>query len=207
MEQYFKRKTKGGDIVQISKEGDKRYTYSDYETWDENIRCELIDGAVFMMSAPSRAHQDILGELFFRFRGYLSGKPCRVYMAPFDVRLNFDSKDDTVVQPDLLIVCDNSKLDRKGCNGAPDFIVEIVSSSSAGYDTIVKLAKYMRAGVKEYWIIDPDNKSVVVVFKKNEEYITKTYNYIDIIPVNIFDIFHIDMGMVFDRIDYIDAIE
>jgi Uma2 family endonuclease len=146
---------------------DTRCTYGDYQHWPEDERYELIDGVVYDMSpAPSRKHQEILVELGTTIANYLRGKPCKIYFAPFDVRLPVDQEKDeditTVVQPDLVVVCDRSKLDDRGCRGAPDFVVEILSPSSAANDYIRKLALYERHGVKEYWIIHPLDKIVMV---------------------------------------------
>ncbi|MDR0310315.1 MAG: Uma2 family endonuclease, partial [Acidobacteriota bacterium] len=109
---------------------DERYTYADYASWDTEERYELIDGVPYLMSpAPLRKHQSILFELSGQFRNFLKGKPCKAFAAPFDVRLNADTYDDTVVQPDLVVICDKLKLDAKGCVGAPDMVIEILSPS------------------------------------------------------------------------------
>jgi segregation and condensation protein B len=134
------------------------YTYADYLTWDDKVRYELIDGMPYMMASPSQKHQEISGELFRQLGNFLLGKPCKPFHAPFDVRLNANKSDDTVVQPDLLVVCDHSKLDGKSVNGAPDFIIEILSPSTMSYDLIIKLNKYMRSGVREYWVVDPESR-------------------------------------------------
>ncbi|MDR1618206.1 MAG: Uma2 family endonuclease, partial [Treponema sp.] len=116
------------------------YTYADFLDWDEGERCEIIDGEAYMMSAPSRIHQRISMALSAMLYNYLEGKTCEVYPAPFAVRLfpAEDLSDDTVVEPDISVVCDPSKLDDRGCNGAPDFIIEIISPSTARYDRLVK---------------------------------------------------------------------
>jgi len=111
---------------------DKLYTYDEYATWDDDIRRELIDGIIYAMSAPSIKHQRIVSNLNASFFQYLKDKPCNVFPAPFDVRLNADDKNDTVVQPDLVVICDKSKLDdKKTCKGAPDLVIEITSFSTA----------------------------------------------------------------------------
>lgn len=145
----------------------KKYSYADYLTWDEVERFELIDGKVYNMSpAPSRRHQQILRELSTAFSVYLREKECEVFFAPFDVRLLVDNKQDeeiyNVVQPDLSIVCDQEKLDDKGCNGAPDMIIEILSPASVKLDRWKKYQLYEKAGVKEYWLVDPVNESVEI---------------------------------------------
>ena len=146
---------------------DETYTYRDYLSWDDNERWELIDGHPFCMTpAPSRRHQELTGELFRQLSNYLMDKPCRVYIAPFDVRLaEYGAADDmvrTVVQPDIVVVCDRGKLDDRGCIGAPDLIVEVLSPESARRDMKEKFAVYERVGVKEYWVVDPTAKTAMV---------------------------------------------
>ena len=142
-------------------------TYRDYLSWPENYRVELLDGAVFDMSpAPSRRHQQVSGELFKQIAVFLTGKPCKVYSAPFDVRLPDEEEADdevrTVVQPDILVVCDESKLDKRGCRGAPDVVVEVVSPATAARDQIYKVRIYEKAGVREYWIVHPVDNLITV---------------------------------------------
>ncbi|MCG5103388.1 Uma2 family endonuclease [Oceanobacillus alkalisoli] len=146
---------------------DKKYSYADYLTWSEGERIELIAGQVYNMSpAPSRLHQQVLGELFTAFSVFLKDKECKVFFAPFDVRLLTENKNDAaidnVVQPDLSVICDRKKLDDRGCNGAPDLIVEVLSPSSAKMDRWNKYQLYEKAGVKEYWLVDPANESVEI---------------------------------------------
>jgi Uma2 family endonuclease len=118
---------------------------------------------------------------------FLKGKPCKVYAAPVSVRLHpaEDLSDDTVVIPDLIVVCDSSKLDDRGCNGAPDLAVEILSPSTSRHDRIVKFQKYREAGVREYWIVDPEEKSLVVYALKNGEYVASTYEDTDTVQVAV----------------------
>jgi len=168
-------------------QSDKRFTYADYLTWDENIRCELIDGIPYMMIAPSRMHQGISVALTSQLYNFLRGKPCKVYEAPFDVRLNADKGDDTVVQPDILVVCDNAKLDDKGCIGAPDLIVEILSPSSYKHDLVLKFHKYLEAGVREYWIVNPDSKTVNVYILDNGNYMAFAYLESDSVPSHVLE--------------------
>ncbi|HAO22691.1 MAG TPA: Uma2 family endonuclease [Desulfobacteraceae bacterium] len=151
------------------------YTYRDYLNWPDDIRTELIDGVIYDMSAPSRVHQKVLTELSRQIANFLIGKPCEVYVAPFDVRLSeADEADDdilTVVQPDISVICDHGKLDDRGCRGAPDFIAEILSPSTAAHDQITKLSLYEKHAVKEYWIIDPTYKLLIVrILKENGSY-------------------------------------
>jgi len=178
---------------------DQRYTYSDYLQWDDDQRWELIDGVPFLMSAPTRRHQQILGNLFNQLYNFLKGKPCEVYVAPFDVRLNANTLDNTVVQPDILVVCDNEKLDDAGCKGAPDFVIEIISPSTSSHDRFRKFDVYRKAGVKEYWIVEPDIKKVSVHTLSIEEYITRIYNEADVAPVSVLKNCTIDLAEVFPQ--------
>ena len=119
-----------------------------------------------MGPAPVRRHQGILGEVFRQVANILEGSPCRPYIAPFDVRLpkadEIDNDVDTVVQPDLVVICDRAKLDDKGCRGAPDWVVEVLSPSTAGHDQILKRALYQRVGVREYWLVHPGDRLVTI---------------------------------------------
>jgi Uma2 family endonuclease len=165
---------------------DKKYTYEDYMSWPKDERWEIIDGVAYMLAAPTIQHQGISGELFKQLAVFLTGKPCRVYAAPFAVRLNND--DHTVVEPDISIVCDMSKLaDGKICNGAPDMIIEILSPSTAGMDRLKKFNKYLQAGVREYWIVDPETKMVNVHMLKDGGYMTTAYGNADTVPVHVLD--------------------
>ncbi|MHB1654373.1 MAG: Uma2 family endonuclease [Desulfitobacteriaceae bacterium] len=146
---------------------EQRFTYQEYLTWPEEERWELIDGLAYNMTpAPTRLHQLISRQLLTLFNNYLEGKPCEVYHAPFDVRLpqpqESDNQTSTVVQPDILVVCDKAKLDDRGCKGSPDLIVEIVSPSTFQKDLKDKFNLYERAGVREYWIVYPDQKTISV---------------------------------------------
>lgn len=162
----------------------EKYTYADYCTWDDSERWEIIDGVAYAMApAPSPGHQGVSIELGRQLANFLKGKPCRVFSAPFDVRLNAENDDDTVVQPDLVVICDKSKINDKGCNGTPDLIVEILSPSSARHDKVTKLNKYRDSGVREYWIVDPADKSLQAIgFEKG--YI-RGYADTDIAPVAV----------------------
>lgn len=142
------------------------YTYADYCQWPEDERWELIDGEAYAMTAPSRLHQDLVFEIAGQIRNYLQGKPCKGYVAPFDVRLprqdEADDKVDTVVQPDISVICDKTKLDKLGCRGAPDWVIEILSPSTALKDLNAKRNLYQRHGVEEYWIIHPEDRWIMV---------------------------------------------
>ena len=177
---------------------ENRYTYADYASWDTEDRYELIDGVAYMMSAPLEAHQDILLGIAVQFYNFLKSKPCKVSIAPFDVCLNAaGDKDDTVVQPDLIVVCDKSKLDGKRCNGAPDMAVEVLSPSNRKHDTVRKFNKYLEAGVNEYWIADPDAQTIQVCILKDGQYDVKEYSSTDTVPVHVLDGCKINMREVF----------
>ena len=150
-----------------------RYTYGEYCRWPDEERWELIDGVPYDMSpAPSRTHQEILGELHLQIAPFLRDKGCAVYLAPFDVRLpdndaQPDSEVPTVVQPDITVICDDGKLDEAGCRGAPDWVIEILSPSTAPKDLREKLLLYERHGVREYWVVHP-RENVIEVFRRSD---------------------------------------
>ena len=178
---------------------EKHYTYADYLEWETEERYELIDGVPYMMSpAPNPTHQRILTELSAVFSNYLAGKQCVALIAPLDVRLNADDEDDTVVQPDMLVVCDRSKIDKHGVKGAPDLVVEILSSSTRAYDSYMKLNKYLKAGVRECWIVDPD-ENIVRVYQKNDDGKTVMEEYAeqDAVTVGIFPDLRIFLAKIF----------
>jgi len=144
-----------------------RHTYGEYCGWPEDQRYELIDGLAFAMApAPTRQHQRLSFELAREVANALEGSGCEVNVAPFDVRLpegdEADDDIDTVVQPDISVVCDPSKLDDKGCRGAPDWVIEVLSPGSAGHDQVRKLALYERHGVTEYWLVHPVDRVVII---------------------------------------------
>ena len=169
-----------------------RYTEADYDNLPDDVRAELIDGQFYYMSAPNRIHQTILGELFTIVNTYIKtkGGSCRVYPAPFAVKL-FEDRD-TIVEPDISVICDRDKLTDKGCSGAPDWIIEIISPSNPGHDYIRKLNLYADAGVREYWIVDPTVKEVAVYHLENGTFRAQAYTFQDKIMVNIYDDFQID---------------
>lgn len=183
----------------------KKYTYADYLTWSDNQRWEIIDGVPYAMSpAPNRLHQQVSGELFRQFANYLKGKPCRVFAAPFDVRLSdriglTDEKIETVVQPDIFVVCEKNKLDERGCNGTPDFIIEISSPSTGKNDLTVKFDLYQHHGVTEYWIIHPAEKTLLVYKLEENNLYGKPDRYAedDKVSVPLFGDLVIDLGEVF----------
>ena len=185
----------------------KRYTYADYLTWLDDKRRELINGFIHLMSAPVRVHAYISTELSTLFRLFIKKRKgkCHIYHAPFDVRLplNNETSDDkiyNVVQPDICVVCDLSKLDEKGCIGAPDLIVEVLSPSTLKYDWNYKFTLYETAGVKEYWIVDPKAKIVnVFLLQADGKYDLGTvYECNQKAPVHIFKGLEIDLNKLFE---------
>ncbi|HVJ48890.1 Uma2 family endonuclease [Desulfitobacterium sp.] len=191
----------------IPHQTDKKYTYADYLTWPENERWEIIDGTAYMQSAPTWQHQSISRELLLQFGEYLRNRPCQVFAAPFDLRLpESEEKDEdvtSVLQPDITIVCDSSKLKGTGYYGTPDLIIEIISPSTGKMDRLYKFNKYEKAGVKEYWIVEPENKLVsVFIQQENQRYgRPDVYSEEDKIKVSIFPDLVIDLKPVFGYTD------
>jgi Uma2 family endonuclease len=150
------------------KRAERSFTYGDYRGWRADERWEIIAGTAFAMSpAPGREHQAVVRELLVQIGAFLRGKRCRVYPAPFDVRLpetpgQDDDQVPNVVQPDLVVVCDRRKLDERGCRGAPDWVIEVLSPVTALRDLREKHALYEKHGVREYWIVDPAHRVVLV---------------------------------------------
>lgn len=182
---------------------EERYTYTDYLEQDGKERIELVDGVPRMMAPPSREHQEISGELYRQLANFLEGKPCRVYAAPFGVRLFERAGDgpedvDTVVEPDITVVCDCSKLDAQGCKGAPSMIIEILSPSTQRHDRLTKLNLYQRAGVGEYWIVNPEDRTVQVMLLENGIYrVTDVRTAGDVIKVNSLEGCYLELEKVF----------
>lgn len=182
---------------------ENRYTLANALTWEEDERIELIYGNPVMMSPPVRAHQKASIELLAQLHDYLKGKKCEVYHAPFAVRpfeRDGDSPEDvdTLIEPDITVVCDPSKLDDIGCKGAPDLIMEILSPSTQRHDKLTKFNLYQRAGVQEYWIVDPASKSVQVFVLEDGHYAAKDFGSSeDKLKVNILEDCVIDLSQVF----------
>lgn len=175
-------------------------TLEEYEALPENTRAEVFDGQIQYMSAPSQTHQTILSELLVSIRSYLKGKElgCSVFPAPFDVKLADNPL--TIFQPDILIVCDKDKLDGNRCNGAPDFIIEIVSPGNPADDYIRKLFYYQNYGVREYWIVDPKRKSITVNYFE-ENLISVSYPFNTTIKVNIYNDLYINFAEIEELLD------
>ena len=184
----------------------ERFTFADCLTWDEDERIEIINGEAFMMATPSRIHQEICFEIGRQLGNFLEGKRCKVYPAPFGVRLfeqngNCPEDVDTVVEPDISVVCDRDKLDKHGCKGAPDMIVEVLSPSTQRHDQLVKLNLYQRAGVREYWIVDPESRIVRVMLRDSNGalQIHEVYGRVDVAKVNVLDGCFIELSKVFSE--------
>lgn len=182
----------------------ERYTFADCLTWGENERIEIINGEAIMMAPPSRIHQEISFEISRQIGNYLEGKQCKIYPAPFGVRLFERDGErpedvDTMVEPDISIVCDRSKLDNHGCKGAPDMVLEVMSPSTQRHDQLVKLAMYQQAGVREYWIVDPMNKTVRVMLLDSSGILQlhEIYDRDGVAKVNVLDGCFVELSKVF----------
>ncbi len=185
---------------------EERYSYADYLTWSDGERWELIDGIPYNMSpAPKRMHQKAETLLIRKIGNFLEGKTCELYPAPFDVVLSEKDTNneliDTVVQPDISVICDTSKLDDAGCKGAPDFIIEILSQSTALKDATTKKDLYEKSGVKEYWMVDIWTKCInVYILKKGKYGFAKSYEKNMKIKVNTLKGLTIKLEEVFEGI-------
>jgi Uma2 family endonuclease len=183
------------------------YTYADYLTWEWDQLAELIHGKIYKMSpSPTSHHQQIAGNLHGFLWQYFRGKKCQVFIAPFDVRLPVSSKKKahrdivTVVQPDLCVICDELKIDKRGCLGAPDWVIEILSKHTSSKDLNIKFDVYEAAGVKEYWVVHPDEQTLLIYtldergkYKGNLKPFTRTST---VSPALIPEL-HIDLEEVF----------
>ncbi len=171
---------------------EKLYTIDDIYELPDGERAELIDGRLYFMAPPSYIHQKLVMELSAACRDYIKSNKgsCEVLPAPFAVFLNAD--DTTYVEPDISVICDKNKLTDKGCNGAPDFIIEIVSPSSRKMDYVTKTALYSDSGVREYWVVNPQQNSVTVYGFEGDTYVSYTFD--DAIPVGIYPGFSITIG-------------
>ena len=178
---------------------EKSCTIDDIYSLPDGKRAELIDSQIYYMAPPSRKHQDITGELFGIIREYIKLKngSCRPYVSPFAVFLNEDDKN--YVEPDISVICDHNKLTDKGCSGAPDWIIEIVSPGSRRMDYFTKLFKYRTAGVREYWIVDPDKKRITVYDFEYED--TRDYTFSDSVKVGIYEDLYIDFSDIARQLD------
>lgn len=181
---------KGSAIMPLPRE--QTYTIDDIYNLPEGERAELIDGQIYYMAPPSRVHQRITAELCTVINNYIKSNngSCEVDIAPFAVFLNDDDKN--YVEPDISVICDKSKLTDKGCSGAPDWIIEIVSPGSRRMDYYTKLFKYRTSGVKEYWIVDPAKNRITVYNFETED--TGDYTFTDSINAGIYEDLSIDFS-------------
>lgn len=175
------------------------HTIDDIYSLPEGCRAELIDGQIYNMAPPNRKHQTIARELFSSINSYITSNSgsCEPFFAPFAVFLNQD--DLNYVEPDISVICDRSKLTDKGCSGAPDWIIEIVSPGSRRMDYFTKLFKYRTAGVREYWIVDPEKNRVLVYNFESED--TGDYTFSDSIKAGIYDDLYIDFSNIADLLN------
>ena len=184
----------------------RKYTYADYLTWPEGERWEIIEGIPYMQAAPSWQHQSISSELHRQISNHLVNKPCRVFASPFDLCLaEYNEKDEEiekVVQPDIVVVCDENKLRKTGYFGVPNLVIEISSPATSRCDRVLKFNMYENAGVKEYWIVDADGKFInVFTLQENKRYGRhETYTDENKIKVSGFPELVIDLSIVFDKI-------
>jgi Uma2 family endonuclease len=170
------------------------YTVDDIYALLEGERVELIDGQIYFMASPNRRHQSILGELYLRIASYIKSKggDCKVYLAPFAVFINKDNRN--YVEPDISVICDPDKLNDKGCDGASDWIIEVVSPGNKNMDYLVKLLKYQSSGVREYWIVDTESERILVYnFEHNE---MEVYRLEDKVKAGIYEDLEIDFSTI-----------
>lgn len=182
------------------------YSYADYLKWQIEERIELIKGKIFKMSAPSRLHQGLSIYISTEIYNYLRNKDCKVYTAPFDVRLSRKLKDDkdiiTVVQPDICVICDTSILDLKGCLGAPDIVVEILSPSNNIVELKNKYEIYEESGVREYWVVSPENQTLFVYTLLDGKYIPSRLMVAgDVFNSKVLEGFSLDLKEMFDQLN------
>jgi len=193
------------------KEPDLEYTnhsYADYLTWQMEEVVELIKGKIFKKAAaaPKRIHQKVSGELFLRLGNFLKGKKCQVYSAPFDVRFTTSSKEDKkiydVVQPDICVICDLEKLDDRGCIGAPDLIVEILSPGNSKTELKHKFELYESNGVREYWIIHSETQDLLIYSLNDGNYVpSRLFTSGDVVKSNVIKGFKLDLEAFFEDIE------
>ena len=188
----------------MAQESRQRYTFADYLTWNGPVRFELAAGEAVLLASPAAGHQLVLAEIVQLVMDFLEGHPGKAVPAPFDVRLFEREGDepediDTVVQPDISVVCDRTKLDDRGCKGAPDMVIEILSPSSHRHDRITKYDLYQRAGVKEYWIVEPEARTVQVFLRGDKGILLphESYGDKDAARVHVLDGCIIEMCKVF----------
>lgn len=183
-----------GCVTMPLRQQNKEYTIEDIYALPDGQRAELIDGQMYMMAPPTRRHQPILGALYRKVVDYIDkkGGSCEVDIAPFAVFLNEDDKN--YVEPDISVICDADKLSDKGCTGAPDWIIEIVSPDSRRMDYYTKLFEYRTAGVREYWIVDPEKNRITVYSFESDD--TAEYTFSEAVKAGIYDDLEIDFHSI-----------
>jgi len=175
------------------------YVYADYVNWSDENRWELIDGEPYMMASPSFIHQRLVFLFGMQFENFLKGKDATVIISPFDVRLNHTKKDNIVVQPDVIVVCDPKRLENgKSLKGAPDLAIEILSPSTSKRDQLTKFNLYKKSGVREYWIVDPLEKFVRTYILEKDNLGMYYYDEAEKIPVYVLEGCEIDLNQVFE---------
>ncbi|GHV74583.1 hypothetical protein AGMMS49940_18850 [Spirochaetia bacterium] len=187
-------------MVAVEKE-ESQYTYADVREWADDVRAEIIDGEFYQMADPSTRHEIIKREIYFPILSFLRGKTCQAFDAPFGVRPypKKDNSDKTHVEPDIIVICDESKISERGCYGAPDLIIEILSPSTARVDLLVKFNLYQKIGVREYWIVDGERRLVHVHLLVNDVYTTATYDETGTIAIHVLPGCVIDLSEVFPK--------
>jgi Uma2 family endonuclease len=195
------RRTIMSDALRKPVPEENKYTYTDYRQWEleEGERYELVEGTAYAMSSPNDRHQAISMELSRQIANFFHGKSCKVRAAPYDVRLFYqeDERDDTVVQPDISVICDEKKLGPEGCRGAPDMVIEIISPSNTGGEYIRKFNLYLESGVREYWIVSPEDKFVQVNVLKDGKYLSEIHKAGTALPVSLFEGLSVNLNDVF----------
>ena len=174
---------------------ERTYTIEDIYALPEGQRAELIDGRMYMMAPPNTRHQRLVGNLYAAIHNHIKAKggSCEVFPAPFAVFLNEDDRN--YVEPDISVICDKDKLDDRGCNGAPDWIIEVTSPSNPQHDYGIKLFKYRTAGVREYWVVNPQKNTVMVYDFENEKN-SNQYSFDEDVPVCIYDDLTINIASI-----------
>ena len=178
---------------------DKIYTYEEFLKISNDDRCEFVNGKVYMMGSPSIEHQNIVGNMFFGLKNYFKGKECIPFVAPLDVTIVDKNNNKNVVQPDVLVVCDKHKIIDNNYKGIPTLVIEVVSTSNSGHDYVTKLDLYLRAGVEEYWILNPVNKNAICYrFENKMPSKVEGYHYDEAIKSDIFEGLNISLKEIFE---------
>jgi len=195
-DRYTEVRDEGLGVKEAILDYKRKYTVEEYYSWDTSFRCELFEGTIVLQNSPTTKHQGLLGEIFVQLYNFLKGKSCRVFVSGFSVHLS--TEENTALLPDIIVVCDMSKLTDRNYFGAPDFIVEILSPSTAHMDKKKKFDKYRKYGVREYWIVDPESDTLQVNLLSDGNYITKVYDAEDIVPVSVLKGCEINLAEVFN---------